>query len=168
MKYCSKCGNANVDEAVFCAGCGSPMEQAPAAPQPPVAAPATAPAAAPAAPAEQTTYSAPAPSAYAAPSYSTSYTGPDIQTKNSSTLWLILNIAATLFCCPGALFSIIGLIFAIIGMGSYNKGDYEDMKKKTKVSMILFIVGAVLGLIGWIVTGIIIAVTAANNGNLIP
>jgi hypothetical protein len=163
MKYCSKCGNANIDEAVFCAGCGSPLAQAPAAPQP--STPAPAPVAAPAAPApapEKPAYSAPAQPSYAAPAYDAGYTGPDVQTKNTSTLWMILNIAATLLCCPGALFSIIGLIFAIMGSGSFNKGNYEDMAKKTKLSTVLFIVAAVLGLLGWIL-GIVIWIVYANN-----
>lgn len=140
MKYCAKCGNTNTDEAVFCASCGSPMEQAPAAPQ-----------AAPEAPA----YTAPAydASAYSAPAAAVT------ETKNTATLWLILNIVVTVLCC-GGLFSILGIIFAAIGMGSFKKGDYEDMKKKSKLSMIMFIIGLLLGLIFMVIFGILIATGA--------
>lgn len=166
MKYCAKCGNANADEAVFCSSCGSPLEQAPAAPQQ-SAAPAPEPAA----------YSAPAPQpqqpAYTAPAYDTSsaYTAPaapaDGEVKNKATLWLILNIVATVLCCPSSLFGILGIIFAAIGMGSYKKGDYDDMNKKSKIAMIMFIVAAVLGVILWIIVaaaGIIPAIIAASEG----
>jgi succinate dehydrogenase/fumarate reductase cytochrome b subunit len=153
MKYCSKCGNANADESVFCSSCGTPMEQAPAAPAAPQSVPAPEPA----------SYSAPAPqqSAYTAPSYD-NYSAPTAavtETKNSATLWLILNIVATVLCCAG-LFGILGIVFAAMGMGSFNKGDYEEMQKKSKLSMIMFIIGMVLGVISLIVIGILAATGA--------
>jgi uncharacterized membrane protein len=143
MKFCAKCGNANTDEAVFCGSCGTPMEQAPAAP--------------PTAEAAVPQPAAPAPPAYEAPAYSgAAYAAPaapaPAEVKNTATLWLILNIVATVLCCPSALFSIIGLILAAMGMSSFKKGDYEDMRKKAKFAMILFIVTLVLGIIGWIIT----------------
>lgn len=144
MKFCAKCGNSNTDEAVFCASCGSPMEQAPAAPQPaePVAAPV------------QPVYTAPAYSAPAAPA-------PVEGDKNPAKIWLILNIVATVLCCPGWLFTVIGIVMAAIGNGSFNKGEYADAKSKSKISMIMFIIGAVLGLIGWILMAIFIPVIIA-------
>lgn len=168
MKTCAKCGNANFDEAVFCSSCGTPLEQAPAAPQQPVA---PMPAAIqqfnspqqpiPPQPAfVPPVYTAPA-ETYSAPA--SSYQGPDLQTKNSATLWLILNIVALILCCPGFLFSGIGIVFAALGMGSYNKGDYEGMKQKSKISMWLFIVGAVLGLLGLILS-VVIWIVYKNSG----
>ena len=163
MKYCSKCGNANSDESLFCASCGTPLEQAPAAPTlPPEPAQPEPAYAAP-------TYEAPAaPVAptYEAPSYNAAYTpqqpaAPTGEVKNTATLWLILNIVATVFCCcPGGIFSIIGIILAGMGMGSYKNGDYEDMKKKSKISMIMFIIGIILGLIGLVVWIILLATSA--------
>lgn len=153
MKNCVSCGKENLDEAVFCSGCGSPLAQAPeaqaAAPEEtaapavteepvvetaPVTAGEPAPQAAPAQSADAYAYTAPA--APAAPTES-----------NKATLWLILNIVATVLCCLMNIFSIIGIIFAGIGMSSYNKGDYEDMKKKSKIAMILFIVGIAGGVL---------------------
>lgn len=157
MKYCAKCGNANADEAVFCASCGSPLEQAPAAPE---AAPA--PESAP----ELVPESAPEPSAYSAPTYDATPAAP--AEKNTATLWLILNIVLTVLCC-GNLFGIIGIIFAAIGMGSHGKGNYEDMKKKAKISMIMFIVGIVLGIISIIVaiaTGLLASISDLGSLDL--
>ncbi len=129
MKTCNKCGNSNADEAVFCASCGAPLDQAPqAAP-------------------EQPAYTAPA---YETPAYSAPAASAVPAEKNKATLWLILNIVLTVLCC-GNIFGIIGIVFAAIGSGSYKKGDYEDMNKKVKISMIMFIVGIVLGLIGLVV-----------------
>lgn len=156
MKYCSKCGNANSDEAVFCAGCGSPLEQAPAAPQP-----------APEPTPEPAAYTAPAPQStpqqgtYTAPAYdSSAYTAPAApaggEVKNKATLWLILNIVSTVLCCSGV-FGIIGIILAAMGMGSFKRADYEDMNKKSKIAMIMFIIGTILGLIGEIIAIILIA-----------
>lgn len=163
MKYCSKCGNANSDEAVFCSGCGSPLQQAPAAPQP---APAPAPEPAP----EPTAYTAPAPQptpqqgTYTTPAYdSSAYSAPaGGEVKNKATLWLILNIVSTVLCCSGV-FGIIGIIMAAMGMGSFKRGEFEDMNKKSKIAMIMFIIGTVLGLIGEIVAIILIANGTINT-----
>ena len=147
MKNCVNCGKENADEAVFCAGCGAPLEQAPvaeapaAAPEPPAApeepaadaAPATADEPAPLQPVDASSYYTESP-APAAPAVS-----------NKAMLWLILNIVGTVLCCLANVFTIIGIVFAAIGMSSYNKGDYEDMNKKAKIAMILFIVGMAAG-----------------------
>lgn len=125
MKKCEKCGLENSDDSIFCAGCGATLEAA-AAPQQPIQ---------PETPAAAYAYSAPA--------------APAPAEKNIATLWLILNIVLTVLCC-GNLLGIIGIIFAAMGMGSFNKGNYEDMKAKTKTAKILFIVGIVLGVIGLI------------------
>jgi hypothetical protein len=160
MKYCSKCGNANTDEAIFCSSCGSTIDQAPAAPQPaPAPEPPTYTAPQP------VTYTVPQQPIYTAPTYDNAYTSPAApaaEAKNSSTLWLILNIVLTVLCCPFSfIFSVIGIIFAAMGMSSFNKGDFEDMKKKSKISMIMFIVGAAIGLILMIITIVVIITSGA-------
>jgi hypothetical protein len=124
MKKCNKCGAENADDSVFCAGCGASLDQ-------PVV--------------EQ----AAAPASFDAPAYTAPVAAASVE-KNTATLWLILNIVATVLCCPGWLFTGLGIVFAAIGSGSYKKGDYVDMKKKVKLSLIFFIIGVVLGLIGWI------------------
>lgn len=135
MKRCSKCGAENADESVFCAGCGASLDQ------------------------YSQQQAAPSPSPFDAPAY----TAPAVPVeKNTATLWLILNICLTVLCGCNIL-GIIGLIFAAIGMGSYNKGDYEDMRKKTKISKILFIVGIIVGVIFWIV-----AFAVGLLGTLLP
>jgi len=48
-----------------------------------------------------------------------------------------------------------------MGMSSFNKGDFEDMKKKSKISMIMFIVGAAIGLILMIITIVVIITSGA-------
>ncbi len=166
MKYCSKCGNANSDEAVFCSGCGSPLEQAPAAPQP---APAPEPAPEPVAytapvsqpTSQQGTYTAPA---YDSSAYSAPAAPAGGEVKNKATLWLILNIVSTVLCCSG-IFGIIGIILAAMGMGSFKRADYEDMNKKSKIAMIMFIIGTVLGLIGEIILIVLIAAGTIDASN---
>lgn len=156
MKYCSKCGNANTDEAVFCAGCGSPLEQAPTVAQ---SAPAP----------EPVTYTAPAPQqpVYTAPAYdSSAYSAPAApagEVKNKATLWLILNIVITVLCCPFSfIFSVIGIIMAGMGMSSFNKGDYDDMNKKSKLSMIMFIIGLAVGLLATIIVTVLVITNAIS------
>jgi hypothetical protein len=131
MRYCSKCGSANFDDSAYCARCGTPLEQAPSAGKE-----------MPAAPAAEAPQSA-------AP-----------ERANTSMLWMILNIVATVLCCPGFPFSIVGIVFAALGSESFNKGNMEDARRKSTVSMAFFIVGAVLGLAGWI------AMIALFYGNL--
>lgn len=148
MKNCASCGKENLDEAVFCAGCGSPLASQSVPEAPPVEEPAVEPTA------ETPVDSAPvgAPEAPAAPQADAyAYTEPAASAapaqSNKAMLWLILNIVTTVLCCLTNIFSIIGIVFAAIGMSSYKKGDYEDMKKKAKISMILFIVGVAAGVL---------------------
>jgi hypothetical protein len=153
MKKCNKCNYENSDESVFCAGCGSPLEQAPA---PVEEAPA-------AEEATQVVESAPVtadePAAQPVPvqtfdssAYSAPVTSAAPAESNKATLWLILNIVATVLCCCMNVFGIVGIIFAAIGMGSYKKGNYEDMKKKSKIAMILFFIAIASVVLFWILS----------------
>lgn len=162
MNKCSKCNFDNFDDAVFCAGCGSPLEKAPepeAAP-PAEAAPEVAqapePEAAPAAPEAPAATPEPVPAQAVEPSAYSAYSAPAAPIapaeSNKATLWLILNIVATVLCCCANVFSIIGIIFSAIGMSSYSKGNYEDMRKKANVGKIMFIIGAICVVVGWIVS----------------
>ncbi len=166
MKNCASCGKENLDEAVFCAGCGSPLASQSVPEAPPVEEPAVEPTVetpVDTAPAEPTE----APAAPQADAYV--YTEPAASAapaeSNKATLWLILNIVTTVLCCLTNIFSIIGIVFAAIGMSSYKKGDYEDMKKKAKISMILFIVGIAVGVLMLILTlGGLIAIPFVTTG----
>lgn len=169
MKYCSKCGSANPDDAAFCAQCGTPVEQAPQAPQAPQeptpatfysapAAPAAPQAAAPEAPAPSayntdagSYYTSPAPAAQGTAQSGPVYSAAPTQ-SNPNTLWLILNIVATVLCCCSfsGIASIIGIVFAAMGMSSFNRGDYEDSAKKANIAKILFIVAIALGVVIYI------------------
>ena len=131
MKYCSKCGFSNEDNAAFCASCGENVQDS--VPQAPAQAPTE-------------TY-------YTPPVQTPVYTNQEpVSTdgKNPATLWLILNIVATVICC-GNLINIVGIIFAAIGMGSFNKGEYADAESKTKTAKILFWVGLGLGVLSLII-----------------
>lgn len=125
MKTCANCGRGNADGAVFCQGCGATLEQAKAAGA-----------------------AAGAVQAYSNPAAGAVQAGAAEQ--NKALVWLILNIAATLLCCCANLFGILGIIFAAVGMSSYKKGNYEDMRKKSKLAMIMFIIAAVGLVIGWV------------------
>jgi hypothetical protein len=143
MKNCTNCGKGNMDEAVFCASCGTPLptsevQQAASPIVTETPAPVVTETPVPVQTVEGSAYSAPV--APAAPAES-----------NKATLWLILNIVATVLCCCANIFGIVGIIFAGIGMSSYKKGDYEDMNKKSKLAMIMFIIAAVSVVIGWII-----------------
>jgi flagellar biosynthesis protein FliQ len=153
MKNCEKCGIANTDDAVFCSACGAPLAQASVAEEAP------APVAEPIVTVEPV--SAPSYDAYTAPANTVP------TEKNTATLWLILNIVLTVVCC-GNILGIIGIVFSALGMGAYNKGDYNDMNQKAKIAKILFIVGIVLGVVGLIVgiaTGLLSAITNINSFN---
>jgi hypothetical protein len=74
----------------------------------------------------------------------------------NTTLPLILNIVAMIFCCGlGTILGIVGLIFAIQAGNAKKQGDMETARGKAKTSLILAIVAFVLGLIGGIVSAII-------------
>ncbi len=169
MKYCSKCGSANPEDAVFCAQCGTSMAQAPQAPEAPQPAPAPeVPAPEAAAPADSvyntnagsyfTDSAAPSQPVQSGSVYSAAPTAA-APAKNPNTLWLILNIVATLCCCLPV--GVAGIVFAALGTGSYNKGDYADSDKKANIAKILFIVGVVVGIITIVIgfaTGILSAI----------
>jgi hypothetical protein len=71
----------------------------------------------------------------------------------NTTLPLILNIVGALFCggtCIGFILAIVGIVFAVQAGNAKNAGDIVTAKAKVKTSMIMFIVTAVLGVIGGI------------------
>jgi len=72
----------------------------------------------------------------------------------NTTLPLILNIVAAVLCGAGCLtfiFSIIGIVFAVQGGNAKNAGDLVTAKAKAKTSTLMFIITAVLGVIGTII-----------------
>jgi hypothetical protein len=74
----------------------------------------------------------------------------------NTTLPLILNIVAMIFCCGlGTILGIVGLIFAIQAGSAKKQGDMETARGKAKTSLILAIVAFVLGLVGGIISAII-------------
>jgi hypothetical protein len=73
----------------------------------------------------------------------------------NTTLPLILNIAAAVLCGAGCLtfiLSIVGIVFAVQGGNAKNAGDIVTAKAKAKTSMLMFIITAVLGTIGAIIS----------------
>jgi hypothetical protein len=77
----------------------------------------------------------------------------------NTTLPLVLAIVS-FFVCGGGIFSIIGLIFAIQAGNMKKVGDMEGARKKAKTSMILTIVGIVLGVLCIGTYGILMAVNS--------
>ncbi|MDB4993146.1 MAG: hypothetical protein JWM74_578 [Myxococcaceae bacterium] len=74
----------------------------------------------------------------------------------NTTLPLILNIVAMIFCCGlGTILGIVGLIFAIQAGSAKKQGDMETARGKAKTSLILAIVAFVLGLVGGIISAIV-------------
>ena len=71
----------------------------------------------------------------------------------NTTLPLVLNIIAMIFCCGlGTILGIVGLVFAIQAGSAKNTGDLETARGKAKTSLILAIVAYVLGLIGGVIS----------------
>ena len=80
--------------------------------------------------------------------------------KNSSMLWLILNIVGIVLFCPGSfVFSAIGIVLAAMAGSDFKKGNIVDSRKKNGIAMILFFVGLVFGIIS-----IIMAYVMGRNG----
>jgi hypothetical protein len=128
MKYCSKCGSSCDDGMAYCPRCGTPLETAPAVKKP--------------APDAIPEFSDTAnPDAVALPQAP--------QKMNVSVLWMVLNIVATVLCCPGFLFTITGIVFSALGSESFKKGDEAAARRNSMISMILFIVGVLAGIAGW-------------------
>ena len=160
MKYCVNCGTANNDDAMFCGNCGAslpeaapaPVEEAPEFTEAPVEeAPEFTEVPAEEVPAEEVP-------AAAAPAG-----------KNPATLWLILSIVLTVIsCCSTSCLSfipgVVGIIMAAIAMSGFKKGDVEGCAKKVKIAKIVFIVGAVLLVLGVIFTLIMNVAGVALGG----
>ena len=78
----------------------------------------------------------------------------------NTTLPLILNIVAAVLCgagCVTFILSIVGIVFAVQGGNAKNAGDIVTAQAKAKTSMLMFIITAVLGVIGALV-GIVLRV----------
>lgn len=158
MKYCPKCGHSNEDTVNYCSECGTALGEAQTAPAPDAPVPPVPP-----------VFTGTAPEAPQAGSYVTDYNNayntsasgqvPAAPVSNDATLWLILNIVLTVLCC-GNIANIIGIVFAALGMGAFNRGDYTQMASNVKVSKILFFVGLGLGLLT--VIGVVVAIAAGG------
>ncbi|MDD4796244.1 MAG: zinc-ribbon domain-containing protein [Eubacteriales bacterium] len=173
MKYCTKCGASNEDQARFCANCGQTMPEAAAPSVEPVIEPIVEqPQAQEYIPSQEAStpvredVSAGQTGSYAGPVYTAPQppvSGPVDSTaadkgSNPATLWLILNIVSTVLCCCTNIVSIIGIVFAALGMTAFNKGDAADCESKTKIAKIMFFVSlgfGVLSLIIGLASGII-------------
>ena len=69
----------------------------------------------------------------------------------NTTLPLVLNIIATIFCCGSGIapiLGIIGIVFSVQAGSAKKTGDIETARGKAKTSLILAIVAFVIGLIG--------------------
>jgi hypothetical protein len=83
--------------------------------------------------------------------------GGDVNTM----LPLILNIVGALFCggtCIGFILAIVGIVFAVQAGNAKNAGDITTAKAKAKTSMLMFIITAVLGVLGGIAYSVLMFV----------
>ena len=84
--------------------------------------------------------------------------GGDVNTM----LPLILNIVGALFCgysCIGFVLAVVGIVFAVQAGNAKNSGDVATAKAKAKTSMLMFIITAVLGVLGGIGYGVMMALS---------
>jgi hypothetical protein len=82
--------------------------------------------------------------------------GGDVNTM----LPLILNIVGALLCggtCVGFILAIVGIVFAVQAGNAKNAGDIATAQSKAKTSMLMFIITAILGVLGGIGYGIVSA-----------
>lgn len=80
----------------------------------------------------------------------------------NTTLPLILNIVGALFCgwtCVSFILAIVGIVFAVQAGNAKNAGDIATAKAKAKTSTLMFIISAVVGVLGGIGYAIIAAVS---------
>lgn len=80
----------------------------------------------------------------------------------NTTLPLILNIVGALLCggtCVGFILAIVGIVFAVQAGNAKNSGDIATAQAKAKTSMLMFIITAILGVLGGIGYAIIAAVS---------
>lgn len=158
---CKNCGAELHEGSAFCGNCGMRVEIE----QPVYEAPAEPVYEAPAQPEftqevhteyqEQGTYTAPV-----QPEYTEAYQ-PEVPVgeKPNTVLWIVLTAIEIFTCCQ--ITGIIGLIFAIIGHLSAEKGDYEDANKKVKIAKTLFWIGLALGLLFVVAYLVLVAIGVA-------
>jgi hypothetical protein len=85
--------------------------------------------------------------------------GPGAGQDINTTLPLILNIVAMIFCCGISFFcGVAGLIIAIQAGNALKTGDIETARNKTKTAMTLAIVAFVIG---------VLQITGGVVGNLL-
>jgi hypothetical protein len=85
--------------------------------------------------------------------------GGDVNTM----LPLILNIVGALFCggtCIGFILSIVGIVFAVQAGNAKNAGDITTAQGKAKTSMLMFIITAVIGVLGGIAYSVLMLFAA--------
>lgn len=146
MKQCGNCGHANDGNAIFCGKCGAPITQAPPQPAAPVMQPAEGRYSTVAA----GNYNTEGTAGHAQPPAGNAFAAQAVPpVKNSSTLWLVLNIVSLVLCCPGSLvFNVIGVILAAMGNSAFKAGDYAGSIARNRTAMVMFILGLVFGLAG--------------------
>lgn len=76
--------------------------------------------------------------------------------KPNTILWIVLNAVEIFTCCT--ITGIVGLIFAILGHISAEKGDFADAAKKTKTAKTWFWVGLGLGILFVVLYAILVAI----------
>ncbi len=171
--FCPNCGNQIPDGSVFCPSCGARMDaagqtqpeanpQPEAQPEPQYEAPKY----------EQPAYEAPkyeqpAQPAYQQPAYQQpaqpAYQQPAQPAADSginSTLWLVLSILATLFCCVPT--GVVAIVFAAKINTCLNQGDVAGAQEACKKAKLWTIVSAVLALVVVIIYFIIVAVSGVS------
>jgi len=80
----------------------------------------------------------------------------------NATLPLILNIVGALFCgwtCISFVLAIVGIVFAVQAGNAKNAGDFATAQAKAKTSMLMFIITAVVGVLGGVGYAIVAAIS---------
>ncbi len=151
---CKNCGAELQEGAVFCGNCGMKVEAAQPVYEEPAPEAGEYKAEINTAYQEQGSYVPPVQPEYTEPVYA-SYEGE----KPNTVLWIVLNAIEIFSCCT--ITGIVGLIYAILGHMSAEKGDFADAAKKTKTAKIWFWVGLGLGILAVVLYIVFVAVMVA-------
>lgn len=144
---CDNCGQENTEESKFCNNCGNTLNSQPVIVQEP-----------------QTVNqpeASPETTSAASPEMSTSQTSVMKQEIRPSATPMIVFSIINIVCCGSFILGVIALVFALM---SNSETNIQEVQRKLRISMILNIIGIVLGVILMII-GIIFFVVVFIYGN---
>ena len=69
--------------------------------------------------------------------------------------WALLGLLGTFFCCGGFFLTLPGALLASGAKSNWDRGRYEEARRKLRTAKILTLAGLRLGLLGWIALAVV-------------